>query len=455
MHTRRQPTLEHWTTAARRIVPRILVVTLAIFAAGARLSAHETPERVAVRAFVQHAGTTLRVFVRVPLEAMRDVDFPIRADGSLDLVGARALLADAAQTWIVSGLAISANGRELDAPRIVGARIALPNDRAFVSLDSARAAFLRPPLESEIIGWKQTLLDVALEYAVPAGDVALELHPDFARLGVRTTSVLHLINADGRERILTYSGNPESVSLDPAWYQTAAQFLGDGFRHILSGIDHLLFLLCLVLPVRRWRDLVAIVTAFTIAHSLTLGAAALGVVPTALWFPPLVETLIAASIVWLGIENCIMPAERLAKRWPIAFGFGLVHGFGFSFALREKLQFAGENLLTALATFNIGVEVGQLAVLAVAIPVLWLLYRYAGATQERAITIVGSALVTHTAWHWLSERGSQLAEFRGALGWPAWDASLALSAMRGVLLAAVAVVVALALRQILRVPRRS
>ena len=445
--------MERCRTCGRRLA--CLVVALSVLTAPAQLSAHEIPERVAVRAFVQHDGSTLRVLVRVPLDAMRDVDFPLRADGSLDLVAARALLADAAQTWIVSSLSITADGHAVAAPRITGTHIALPNDRSFETFDGAVASFQRAPLESEVIRWQQTLLDVSLEYAVPAGDTKLELHPDFARLGIRTTSVLHLIDNKGHDRLLTYAGNPESVSLNPAWYQTAFQFTRDGFRHILSGIDHLLFLLCLVLPVRRWRDLVAIVTAFTVAHSLTLGASALGFAPTSLWFPPLVETLIAASIVWLGIENCIMPAERLAARWPIAFGFGLIHGFGFSFALREKLQFAGANLLTALATFNLGVELGQLAVLAIAIPVLWLLYRYVGDRQERAITIVGSALVTHTAWHWLTERGTALAEFRGTVGWPAWDAALALSAMRGALLVAVAVVVALALRQILRVPRRS
>lgn len=434
---------------------RIALAVFCLLTAAAPLSAHEIPERVAVRAFVQHTGTVLRVLVRVPLEAMRDVDFPLRADGSLDLVRARTLLPEAAQTWIANSLAITADGATLAAPRISGARIALPNDRAFESVESARASFLHAPLESDVIQWRQTLLDVALEYTVPAGDIRLELHPDFARLGVRTTSVIHVISSDGRDRILTYAGNPESVALDPAWYQTALQFLRDGFRHIPNGIDHVLFLLCLVLPVRRWRPLVAIITAFTAAHSLTLGAAALGVVPTALWFPPLVETLIAASIVWLGIENCIMAPERLAARWPIAFAFGLVHGFGFSFALREKLQFAGDNLLTALAAFNVGVELGQLLVLAIALPLLALVYRYVGSGRERAVTIVGSVLVTHTAWHWMTERGSQLAEFRGTVGWPALDATLALNSMRGALLLAVAVVVALALRQILRTPARS
>ena len=119
-----------------------------------------------------------------------------------------------------------------------------------------------------------------------------------------------------------------------------------GFDHILDGVDHLLFLLCLVVPFRSFWALVPIVTSFTVAHSITLIASALGLAPSALWFPPLIETLIALSIVLMAFENII--GAQLNRRWMIAFGFGLVHGFGFSFALSESLQFAGAHLLTSL-----------------------------------------------------------------------------------------------------------
>ncbi len=125
---------------------------------------------------------------------------------------------------------------------------------------------------------------------------------------------------------------------------------------------------CLVIPFRRIRPLVAIVTAFTVAHSITLIASAAGFAPDALWFPPLIEVLIALSIVYMALENIV--GAKLERRWMIAFGFGLVHGFGFSFALRESLQFAGAHLATSLVSFNVGVELGQLRVLAVAVPAL-------------------------------------------------------------------------------------
>lgn len=433
---------------------RLLVACAWLLAAAVPVRAHEIPERVAVRAYVQHDRSTLRLLVRVPLEAMRDVDFPLRDDGSLDLVRVRPLLHDAAQLWIANSIGITADGRALGGAQITGARVALPNDRGFESFETARTQFARAPLATEIVPWQQLLFDVALEYPLPEADARLVLHPDLAHLGIRTTSVVHVIEQDGRERVLTYSGNPVAVALAPAWYQTFATFVRDGFGHILGGIDHLLFVFCLVLPLRRWQALVTIVTAFTLAHSLTLGAAALGLVPTALWFPPLVEVLIAASILWLAVENVILPAERLERRWPLAFAFGLVHGFGFSFALRETLQFAGGNLVSALAAFNAGVELGQLAVLATSIPLLLLARRYAGASRERLVAVAGSVFIAHSAWHWLGERIERLSEYRGALRWPALDASFALVAVRAALLAAIALAVALAMRQILRLPRR-
>jgi len=197
------------------------------------------------------------------------------------------------------------------------------------------------------------------------------------------------------------------VRLDPRWHQAAARFVRLGFFHILDGTDHLLFLLCLVIPFRRARTLIPIVTAFTVAHSITLIASAYNYAPDALWFPPLIETLIAMSIVYMALENIV--AAHLGRRWIITFLFGLVHGFGFSFGLQHTLQFAGSHLLTSLLSFNVGVELGQLLVLALFVPLLDILFRYVVA--ERTGTIILSAIVAHTAWHWTSERFDVLRQF--------------------------------------------
>jgi hypothetical protein len=196
--------------------------------------------------------------------------------------------------------------------------------------------------------------------------------------------------------------------------------------HILEGRDHLLFLFCLVIPFRRFRELVLLVTAFTLAHSVTLVASAYGFAPSAQWFPPLVETLIAASIVYMALENIV--GGKVRRRWFLTFGFGLLHGFGFSFALRETLQFAGSYLLTSLLAFNLGVEIGQLLVLSLFLPLLAVLFRRVVA--ERTGTLILSALAAHTGWHWMVERGAALAEF----DFPEIDAPLLASAMRVLML---------------------
>jgi hypothetical protein len=211
-----------------------------------------------------------------------------------------------------------------------------------------------------------------------------------------------------------YSGDPGVLRMNPRWYHAAWSFVRLGFQHILDGIDHLLFVLCLVLPFRRLKPLIGIVTAFTVAHSITLIASSLGWAPDALWFPPLVEVLIAASIAWMALENIVLASKnqtaRLQRRWLLAFGFGLIHGFGFAFALRESLQFAGSHLALALLSFNVGVELGQVAVLLAAIPLLSLLY--SRVVAERTGIIIISAFITHSAWHWLGDRWTAFRQYQ-------------------------------------------
>ena len=253
--------------------------------------------------------------------------------------------------------------------------MSLPSDRSFETYDRAVAHFDEPPLpESTDLAWQQAMLDVEIDYPIASDRSRFSIDPALARLGVRTNTVLRFVPPTGAERAFEYVGDPGLVRLDPRWYQAALAFVRLGFEHILDGIDHLLFVFCLVIPFRRIRPLVAIITSFTVAHSITLIASAAGLAPDALWFPPLIEVLIALSIVYMALENIVGP--KLERRALIAFGFGLVHGFGFSFALRESLQFAGAHLATSLVAFNVGVELGQLFVLALAVPALVLLFRH-------------------------------------------------------------------------------
>ena len=413
---------------SRRWLAAALAGALSLLGAP-RAAAHDIPSRVTVLAFIRPEGSVLRVVVRVPLEAMRDMQFPLRGEGFLDLARVGPELANAARLWIAGSLELVENGTTLADPRIVATQVSLPADRSFETYADAVRHITGPPLpvETELV-WQQGMLDVLLEYPIQSDRSSFSVNPTLARLGVRTTTVLRFLPPGGAERAYQFLGDPGLVRLDPRWHQAALRFVKLGFLHILDGIDHLLFLLCLVIPFRRIRPLVAIVTSFTVAHSITLIASSLGLAPTGLWFAPLIETLIALSIVYMAFENIL--GARLERRWLLAFGFGLVHGFGFSFFLRESLQFAGSHLATSLLSFNVGVELGQVFVLLLTVPVLgWLFQRI----PERAGTILLSAIVAHTAWHWMTERGATLLEYR--FQWPALDAITLASLMRAAMLA--------------------
>ena len=385
--------------------------------------AHDIPNDVKLQVFLKPAGRQLQFLVRVPLAAMQEVDFPRRGPGYLDLARADAALRTAANQWLADNISIYEEDQRLAYPRLVDARVSLPSDKSFADYGKALAHVTGPRLPDTLdLYWNQGLLDVLFEFPIQSDHAAFSIHPRFARLGLQVVTTVLFLPPAGAARAFEFHGNPGLVRLDPRWHQAALRFVESGFLHILDGKDHLLFILCLVIPFRRLSTLALIVTAFTVAHSITLIAAAFGAAPGGLWFPPLVETLIAVSIVYMALENIV--GSNLRRRWLIACAFGLVHGFGFSFALRETLQFAGSHLLTALLSFNLGVELGQLLVLVLLVPLLDFAFRHI--LPERISIIIISALVAHTGWHWMLERGERLSQFP----WPAPDAATLASAMR-------------------------
>ncbi len=388
---------------------------LLLFFLAVSLRAHDIPNDVTVQTFLKPEGNTLHLLVRCPLKAMRDVNFPERGPGYLDIAKTEALMPDATTLWISDFIKLYEGETRLPKPQVVSTRLSLENDRSFTSYETAIAHVTGPRLPPETnVVWSQAFVDVLFDYRIQSDKSDFSIDPVFGRLGLKVVTVLRFVLPDGTVRAMEFMGDPGLVRLDPHWYQAAYMFVQAGFYHILDGTDHLLFLFCLVIPFRKFRALIPIVTAFTVAHSITLIASAYNYAPDALWFPPLIETLIATSIVYMALEN-IVGTSTVHRRWMIAFGFGLVHGFGFSFALRETLQFAGSHLLTSLVSFNVGVELGQLMVLLVMIPALDLLFKYVVA--ERMGTIILSAIVAHTGIHWMMERWTVFRQFR--FEWPA------------------------------------
>jgi hydrogenase/urease accessory protein HupE len=166
-----------------------------------------------------------------------------------------------------------------------------------------------------------------------------------------------LLDVSRTESALTEAPQPTTV-------QVVGLYLGAGIEHILIGYDHIAFLIAIVLWATRLWPVVKLVTAFTIGHSITLSLAALDIVriPSSI-----IEPAIAASIIYVAAENFF--SHDVQKRWRDTFAFGLVHGFGFASALQE-FGIPRSALVPALASFNIGVEIGQIAIVAAVIPLL-------------------------------------------------------------------------------------
>lgn len=202
---------------------------------------------------------------------------------------------------------------------------------------------------------------------------------------------------------LTPDDSSFTVTAAPDWIDVSTTYLALGVEHILSGIDHLLFVLALLIIVSGWRRLVATITAFTVAHSITLGAATLGWV----YMPrPPVEAVIALSILFLAVEIVHRARGRLGiterAPWVVAFTFGLLHGFGFAGALTE-VGLPQNAIPLALLFFNVGVEVGQLLFVGAFVLLTWLWSRIS-LPRSRWVEITAAYVIGCVAAYWAIER---------------------------------------------------
>ncbi len=184
----------------------------------------------------------------------------------------------------------------------------------------------------------------------------------------------------------------------PSAISVIRRYTVSGIEHIAIGYDHIAFILALLLWGRRLWPVVKVATAFTLAHSVTLALAVLDVVVLP---GSVVEPLIAASIIWVAAENFFL--RDVGRRWKIALFLGLVHGFGFAGVLRE-FGLPSEALVLALAFFNIGVEVGQVAIILVALPVLRGIDRLTGGERSPVVVMTASAMLAGLGAWWLAER---------------------------------------------------
>jgi hypothetical protein len=397
-----------------------VIAGVALLATGAIMPksawAHDVPNEIIVRGFAKPEGERLEVAVRVPLILLSQLDLPKRGPGYLDLDRIDPAL-DRAALKVASDLVRFSEEDERLAPSGIEHRVSLPSENAFDTYDQAIRHIRSHDLPgSADVFWNQGFFDVYLAFPIASEGADLFVDPvPPSGVGDKMEVLIQFVSPDGPVRTYRLSGDADPVPLDPSWFQAARTFVDSGIAHILSGVDHLLFLLLLVLPLRDLRRLLPVVTSFTVAHSIALFASAQGLVPSGGWFPPVVEAVIAISIVYMAVENVIAPDLR--RRWIVTGIFGVVHGFGFSYGLQQEFQLAGDHLLTSLFAFNLGVEIGQVLVLAMTVPLLALLFRVPA--LSRFGVAVASIAIGHTGWHWMIDR---VAVFP-SLEWPALNES--------------------------------
>ena len=218
------------------------------------------------------------------------------------------------------------------------------------------------------------------------------VHQTFVNVSEQNSLRLQAILTKDRQHLEYFAGTRQGV------FAVIQRFSASGVHHILIGPDHLLFLIGLLLLGGSWRQLILVVSAFTVAHSITLSLAALNIVSPPPW---LVEPAIALSIVYVGADNLTVRGGRDMRAW-IAFAFGLIHGFGFANVLRE-MNLPPRALGWSLFSFNLGVEIGQLLVV-IAVAAALAAVRKRSERAGRRIALAGSVVVILAGAFWFIER---------------------------------------------------
>jgi hydrogenase/urease accessory protein HupE len=249
-------------------------------------------------------------------------------------------------------------------------------------------------LPSNLIATPDTHSNLLLQYHWAQPIEQLQIHYDLFVPGVNTARCLAQVFRDGRVDNLVFTPDSKNAALiNTPLPQQITSFIKLGIEHIWTGYDHILFLVSLLILGGELRHLLKVVTAFSLSHSFTLFLAALNIISVpSRW----VEIAIALSIAYVASEN--LWRKQPQARWQIAFGFGLIHGLGFSSALQE-LELPRTNLVTSLASFSIGIELGQFAIVLAVYLVLAYLRKFTWDLAIRQLVSVG-IIIMSIIWFW-------------------------------------------------------
>ena len=290
----------------------------------------------------------------------------------------------------------------------------------FATLDDAKKAFqIKPIFDSfeQDVYVGDTTIDVLLRFSsdsviysyalssnlnpgLPDQDETANLILDYSPSGVQIFRARGLLH--------------EPIVVTRSVFDAVITFIKEGVKHILEGLDHVLFVICLVLGAMHIRPLLWRVTGFTIGHSITLSIGFFGFVPTAVWFVPAVETGIALSIIYVALVAVMQDFQpewqQKKNEWTVVGVTGLIgllHGLGFSFVLQNILQVTSPNIWQSLVAFNVGVEVGQLLIVFVAVSVFYLI-SLMGDRVTKINRYIVAGLCTAISSYWVIERGGNV-----------------------------------------------
>jgi len=387
---------------------RNVLLAICLLLTSLQLLAHELPDRIQVRLLIHEDEQAVHLLARLPLEAMRDFDFPVRGPGYLKFSESLPLIHDAVSLWLLDEISLYQGDVPLAAKSGEHIRISLPSNSEFSTYDNALTHIQSQPLSDDLdLYWRQANVDIHVTYPLANDNSVFTLEANLAGLAHKTTSSLEFTSRDGTLYRYDFTGDSGSLTMNPGPLTVCRGFISRGLSHLTSSVEYLLFFVVLVAPITAFRSLVHLVLAFALGHSLTLSLVAFGIVPNYLWFPTFIDLLVALSILILAINNVFI--RDRSRRWILGLMFGFVYGFAFSFALSDSLQYSGNHLMAALLGFNLGVGLSQALILSGILLLMTLMRRFL--QNERMLLGILSLLAAHSSLHWIHEHWLTLSAY--------------------------------------------
>ncbi len=364
--------------------------------------AHDVPNEVAIKIFLKPEPGRMRMLVRIPASALIDILFPTRPESDwLDMGQIDGFAMEGAKVWVADLISVRERGMLLPEAQVVAVRISRTGNPSFDSFESALQHVNGDRLPPDtLLTQDQAQVDALLETPIQSERSDFSFEPRFARVGVRVTTTLAFLPAEGGIRQFEYDGDPETFHLDPNRSQAFTRLVQAGFAHYFQQADYLLFLLCVALIFVGLQTLAPFAAAFAAAQSLALIGYEFGLAPPDAWIP-LWGLLISAATVYAAIE-VIVGGEPDEKRWGLAVAAGLLFGSGYCFALRPFIQYGGTHRLVSVLAFNAGILASFVLALVLLFAAVKFLLRFSSA--PRIASIIAAAVVLRVSWHRMLDR---------------------------------------------------